>query len=1123
MARLRRWWVPRCGSPACPPLNLTHTPPAPYPATPQAVEAGVIVSVALAFLRKSNQMHLKSQGAAWPCTNWRTEGQRSRLGCHSPGAPSVAAALPAALPASASAPGWGGAAPWPPRGAAGDVSLVQGLPGVPSLTPPPRPVFWGAFSGVACAVVLGVVILVAYYRFKSSFFKGPSQLVFEASVMLTACAMITVVSWAMLRMLSMYKKWENRLAEKLEVGGGGLDSYALFLMAFTATFREGIEAVVFITGVSQGNPTSIPIPGVLGLCLGALFSYVVFFSGRHVDITPFMYATSALMFAIGAGLLSRGFNGLQTAGYFGVFDPGVVADYTYSATAYTPDTVPLVPSWINVPLGDFRACCPAAKNSTTFFGLLRSIFGYSDRPTRLEIITYVVYWGYVLLSGLHKWRKGTLFGKTPSLPHKGEGGGELQAVAAPVEVDHGLPGGEEGDDDHVCVEGDLGCACGKYTPARPAGEEGEVKPEEVVATQLAPTTRRGRALALLARAAARARTACRNRYAPVAAFGAIAFGLVLGLPLGLELQPGPPGRPVVDVTLVIARLAAAPQDGWPAVTVNGQYPGPVVRVPLGSTVRATIVNGHPQNGTNPPQGTAVHWHGQSLAGTPWADGVPGLTQCPVPAVAGANTLVVEFTPDRAGTFWYHGHLDSQYPDGLYGAFIVDDGGAALEAAGAQLPADRSPEAEWTWMVADRYRAPVCYPQCAGAPYPNNGLDGTLLGWFLSPESGGVEPIPDSVVVNGAPSGTLSFAASTAGGATKQLVRIINAAALNRYNFSVDGLAMTVVELDGTPVTPFDVPWLVLTIAQRAVVILDWARLHPAVAASPALFLRVTGLPMDTGPGLQRSTAGTLFAGGAAVFDPRWVGTIEFVPGAVPSYGTPPGATVAAAADSNLLQAVSWPPVAAPNATQQVSLTFGFANDSLGVNRGYINNATFRLSPTALAVPILHSFMASSPLQAPTNLTGSLTGDGVNPLVLPFNRVVEVTINNKDIGEHPFHLHGHNFWLVATSDAPGGPGHSFVRRDVVSVPGLGWARIRFVAANPGIWLFHCHIDWHMHAGLATVVVEAPAQVYVRSQTGAYQLPSSHGTACRTWANGATIPGAGAGFVAAGPVLVGPDNS
>ena len=82
---------------------------------------------------------------------------------------------------------------------------------------------------------------------------------------------------------------------------------------------------------------------------------------------------------------------------------------------------------------------------------------------------------------------------------------------------------------------------------------------------------------------------------------------------------------------------------------------------------------------------------------------------------------------------------------------------------------------------------------------------------------------------------------------------------------------------------------------------------------------------------------------------------------------------------------------------------------------------------------------------------------------------------QDTGEHPFHLHGHDFWsaawanvcvhalpsvltlapcrVVSTSDSPGAAAlyaHNYVRRDIVSVPAAGWARIRFVADNPGIW-------------------------------------------------------------------------
>ena len=69
-----------------------------------------------------------------------------------------------------------------------------------------------------------------------------------------------------------------------------------------------------------------------------------------------------------------------------------------------------------------------------------------------------------------------------------------------------------------------------------------------------------------------------------------------------------------------------------------------------------------------------------------------------------------------------------------------------------------------------------------------------------------------------------------------------------------------------------------------------------------------------------------------------------------------------------------------------------------------------------------------------------------------------------------HLHGHTFWVLSTSEYP--ETNTPILRDTVSVPAQGWARIRFVADNPGVWFLHCHIDWHLEAGLAAYFIEAP---------------------------------------------------
>ena len=394
-----------------------------------------------------------------------------------------------------------------------------------------------------------------------------------------------------------------------------------------------------------------------------------------------------------------------------------------------------------------------------------------------------------------------------------------------------------------------------------------------------------------------------------------------------------------------------------------------------------------------------------------------------------------------------------------GAFIVDDGGAAIAGAvaaaangtvnaSAPLPYD---EDTWVWMPTDWYESPAS----------------ELMPAYMAP-GGGDEPIPDAILVNGRRTDGVTLVASRG---TRQLVRVVNAAAMSMFRVSVDGLPLTLVELDGTACEPLDVPFVDLNVAQRAAVILDWSRLHADVASSPALWFRVSAMPTmywsydPSSPdlGLYGSTT-------RAAFQPHWRGLIRFEEDAAlagaaaqPNYTAAPALALLAPADSlNLMQARSWPPAPAPDATHSAYVEVAVAFDGDYVRRGLINGASMPLAAMGaqLAPPALYAYgsRAGGPLSddaAP--LTGALRGAGDAPFVLPLGAVVELTINNTDRGEHPFHLHGHDFWVVATSAAPGAAaqyGPHFVRRDVVSVPAFGWARVRFVADNPGVWLLHC---------------------------------------------------------------------
>jgi iron transport multicopper oxidase len=122
---------------------------------------------------------------------------------------------------------------------------------------------------------------------------------------------------------------------------------------------------------------------------------------------------------------------------------------------------------------------------------------------------------------------------------------------------------------------------------------------------------------------------------------------------------------------------------------------------------------------------------------------------------------------------------------------------------------------------------------------------------------------------------------------------------------------------------------------------------------------------------------------------------------------------------------------------------------------------------------------------------------VNPLVVQYGQTVEIVLNNLDDAIHPFHLHGHQFQVC---DRPGSGAGSFggdnrafpwvpMRRDTVSVNGNSYVILRFTADNPGVWLFHCHIEWHVSMGLVATVIEAPAMLQ-----RAITIPQQHLDIC-----------------------------
>jgi FtsP/CotA-like multicopper oxidase with cupredoxin domain len=101
------------------------------------------------------------------------------------------------------------------------------------------------------------------------------------------------------------------------------------------------------------------------------------------------------------------------------------------------------------------------------------------------------------------------------------------------------------------------------------------------------------------------------------------------------------------------------------------------------------------------------------------------------------------------------------------------------------------------------------------------------------------------------------------------------------------------------------------------------------------------------------------------------------------------------------------------------------------------------------------------------INGQVFGDrpGDPLFILPRGRTCRMVIRNETAFEHPMHLHGHTFRVIARG---GKPDERRPWRDTVLVRPRETVEIAFVADNPGDWMFHCHILEHLAAGMMATI-------------------------------------------------------
>lgn len=482
------------------------------------------------------------------------------------------------------------------------------------------------------------------------------------------------------------------------------------------------------------------------------------------------------------------------------------------------------------------------------------------------------------------------------------------------------------------------------------------------------------------------------------------------------------------------------------IGINNQWPIPTIRVKQNDRVIINIDNQLEAN-------TALHFHGLFQKGQNYADGAQMLTQCPIPA---GHKFTYNFTvEDQVGTYWYHSHSGSQYGDGLRGLFIID------EPEGSVQPFEYDEELLLTVSEWYHTEAPVLSKNFLSRYNPT-----------------GAEPIPQNALFNDSKNVTLEFKPDTV-----YFMRIANIGLFTSQYLHIEDHSFTIVEVDGVYVKPYVVETLYISTAQRYGVLVK-SKKNPK--KNYRFFNIIDKDMLDVLPE-DLQLVSTNFVNYDSKFDtpkmyPVGEGHYDEL---IESFKEFDDFAITPLAEVELF---GEPDV-------QVTLDFEMDNLGDGVNYALFNGVSY----TTPKVPTLYTVMSSGKYAEHPEIYGSNT----NSFVLQKDEIVEVVVNNKDPGKHPFHLHGHTFQVVKRSEAgeddepieydPSKEDSSKfpefpLMRDTVLVNPNGYIILRFKASNPGVWFFHCHLDWHLEQGLAITFIEAPVEIQ------AQVIPEGHYELC-----------------------------
>jgi len=496
-----------------------------------------------------------------------------------------------------------------------------------------------------------------------------------------------------------------------------------------------------------------------------------------------------------------------------------------------------------------------------------------------------------------------------------------------------------------------------------------------------------------------------------------------------------------------------------SIAVNNSIPAPVLRFKEGKIAVIEVTNRMPEE-------TSIHWHGLILPN--YQDGVPYLT---TPPIRSGKTFTYIFPLRHSGTYWYHSHTGLQEQKGLYGGIIIEPQEKTMKYDRDLILVlsdwtDQNPHS----VLKNLKRHNEWYGVKIGsAPslldaIKNKTLVSQFKLWADKMPGMHISDIYyDAFLINGKQEQV--YQDFTPG--EKVRVRVINVAASTYFWLTQGGGDLEIISADGLDVQPVRTEKVLIGIAEtydflltiKAGKSLEFRATAQDVTGSASVFLgrgdrtEAPRIPFPHYQILGKKMA-ELHGGGEHNMELEGdeIGQLKTHNNDMKMHSDHSGGTMQKNMDSEMQH------------TMQETHDMKVTDPMIMWDAGYSNALLKSVEATTFShdAPVRHLVL---------NLTGDMWRYNWNINGQPLSKtdkikinkgeIVQVTLNNTTMMHHPMHLHGHFFRVL------NGNGDYSPLKHTVDIPPMSRMTIEFAAHEEKDWFFHCHILYHMSAGMARI--------------------------------------------------------